>query len=274
MKLYHYTTFEALLGILKEQKKEDDKVPLKQKDQVYFWGTRYDSLNDPRDYIFARDIIIPEIKQIIKREGIPDTEIDDVEFYPYIVSFSELGDNLNMWRLYHSEVCIEIDGDRLLDECNKKGILFGKCEYVNEEKEEILKAISKIHNGLNIDDEKLLDRIRECSAFVKHRTYESEAEYRIIKSDFEGAIFHSEGPSLYTMRDQEIPQEVNVKCVNNKDIILYKEFTFNTDVVKGIIVCEQSDGKFQKIKKHLELVLFDRGYKDVLIEKTKTYYNE
>lgn len=265
MKLYHYTTLEALEKILKE-------------DRICFWGTRYDSVNDSREFVFARDIVIPEMRELLKSDLVSNEPIDDVEFYPYIVSFSELGDNLSMWRFYHSEICVEMDGDRLLDECNEKGILLGKCEYVNGEKEEIAEAISRIHQNLNINDDILLDRIRECSTFVKHKDYEPEAEYRIVKFDYDGLIvqYKPESPDLCEMQEKEIPQDTKVKFVRNGDIVLYKEFSFSKDLVKGITIHEQSDAKFQEIKKHLELVLFDRGYdvQEVAITKTSTYYNK
>ena len=44
--IYHYTSMDALKGILKEN-------------ELCFWGTRYDSMNDPTEHIYAKKHLIP-----------------------------------------------------------------------------------------------------------------------------------------------------------------------------------------------------------------------
>lgn len=47
MFLYHYTKIDAAISIIKNG--------------LCFWGFRYDSMNDPTDYVFARDTILPQL---------------------------------------------------------------------------------------------------------------------------------------------------------------------------------------------------------------------
>lgn len=264
MLLYHYTTLSALIGILGEK-------------EICFWGSRYDSMNDPGDYLFAKNIIIPKAKEWCEENIGIDEEIEDSQFYPYIVSFSELGDNLNLWRMYHGEVCLELDGDLIRNACTKEGIQFSKCSYSGNTEEELQKAIAEVGQQINIYDDDDLDFLKECCVFIKHKDYESEREWRMYKSDFDGCIasFFPVTKKVLFRDISEIPQDVQVKGVSNNDLILYKEFKFDKDILKGILIRTQSENSFQKLKTHLSLVLQSRGYElsDDCIKMTQTKFN-
>ena len=75
MNIYHYTSLDALTKIL-------------HKDHICFWGTRYDSMNDPTDSIYIKDVVLPLIKDAVEDAGLDDYDKDESEAFPYIVSFS------------------------------------------------------------------------------------------------------------------------------------------------------------------------------------------
>ena len=247
--LYHYTTFEALLGILEEN-------------NICFWGTRYDSMNDPQDYLFAQNIVIPKaIDWCYKKYG-KDEANDYLEIYPYVVSFSEHGDDLNLWRFYHSQVCLILDKELLASECTEQGLQFSKCSYSDKDDINLNISIGQTNQHLNIKSEKYIDSLMECCVFIKNKDYETEGEWRVYKSDY-GSFTMSLNPDSGDIVEKEInelPNDVRVRGIKNNDFILYKEFKFSKAVLKGIIIYEQSDISFQKIKKHLELILMSRKY--------------
>ena len=56
MNVYHYTSLDAVKGILRNK-------------DICLWGTRYDSLNDPTDCIYAEEDILPEFKEFLKEKA-------------------------------------------------------------------------------------------------------------------------------------------------------------------------------------------------------------
>ena len=121
MLLYHYTKIDASINIIRNG--------------LCFWGFRYDSMNDPTDYIFARDIILPKLLQKQPKED----RSDYLTIYPYIVSFCTERDFEMMWRLYQGEVALVIDSEKLpFEEWGKErdiseDTLYNKVMYATEE---------------------------------------------------------------------------------------------------------------------------------------------
>lgn len=250
--LFHYTTLEAFIGIL-------------QSDYVCFWGSRYDSMNDPNDYVFAKNIVLPIAKDWLEHNhGIEeyDEEEEDVEIYPYVVSFSERGDDLNLWRLYHGEICIEVDKNILERECGLNGRQFSKCCYSSDNYTEISDAINIVKNIVNIKDDRPLDFLREVSAFIKNKDFEIESEWRVIDCDFPclGVKKCSSTNEIIYYSEEEMPKDIGIKGIKNGDIILYKKFKFSKNIIKRIIIFENDEKKFKRLQHHLWLILKDRNY--------------
>ena len=66
MKIYHYTSLEALVNILT-------------KDRISLMATRYDSMNDPLDFKFAKDVVIPKLRIAIQNLNLVDDEVEYIE---------------------------------------------------------------------------------------------------------------------------------------------------------------------------------------------------
>lgn len=278
--LYHYTNLLGLEGIL-------------QKKKLVFWGTRYDSMNDPRDCEFAQRVCLA---QVCKDFDIPNVENTNfLRLFPYVVSFTELGDNLNMWRWYNSYICLKLDWELIRQDCIKQQrdffddlknqkekdlIHFGKCEYTDDSIENISGAISNLNRYVRIEDNDPFVDIQKLCAFIKHNSFEGEKEWRLVKFDSEDIVTKLNllmaNQDLPT--DLEKPQRIKVKPlrIDSEDLILYKEFELSSEVLKGIIIRQPDEIKFEKIKKHLNLILKDReiGLPIEEIIRTDTYFNK
>ena len=163
MSIYHYTSLDAAVKIL-------------QKEHICFWGTRYDSMNDPTDSIYASDVVIPLFKKTIEESKLDDYEKDDSEAFPYIVSFSQKEDDFYMWRTYKADVALEFDRDVIKKHIdNNKGpsfIYFGDCDYPEDE-EGLHRAFIDKLNTLNQGQGAML-AARHAVAFIRSPEFKDE----------------------------------------------------------------------------------------------------
>lgn len=120
--LWHYTTADGLMGIIKDDPNEHKKL--------HFWFTRSDCLNDPSEgkhilelfgqvstELLSKNLISHSFYEAIKDAKIPNTQfinfpippreeyvhesvLDVAPCHAYICSFSLKEDSLDMWRYY------------------------------------------------------------------------------------------------------------------------------------------------------------------------------
>lgn len=242
MNVYHYTTLEALKGIL-------------QPDNLCFWASRYDTMNDPTDYIYAEEKIIPVLKQSIEKntDKFTEKETEDITIHPYILSTCELKDDINMWRFYRAEVMLELDWD-LLKACYGNEYTMKKCEYANDSN--IHQKFADLFNEHEQSDN-ILNNAYEVAAVIKHEAYKNENEYRIFKYDAKTFCTLGSPDDIY---DGEIPFGVKVKCVRNGDYVLYKEFLFCKRILKSITIKCIDERKANSIIQHIKLILLQNKY--------------
>ncbi len=177
--LYHYTTANALLGMLKED--ENNKMC------INLWETRYDFMNDRSEYMLGLRLV----KEFVARLQItfPDMsgEMYNSFFFPYIISFSESQDCLPMWNMYGS---------------NGKGISLGfskdiglnntinQCVYCeNELTENIAREFEEILSNDRLNDiEKVYFTFSKICSKIKNSSFQHEKEWRFIDFDTFGPI--------------------------------------------------------------------------------------
>lgn len=262
--VYHYTKLDALVGILQSVKGEEQNL--------IFWGTRHDCMNDPEDYTFAADVVVPRMIESIKdMEELDESESEYVEDIPYIVSFTENKDDDFMWLFYKAEVALELDAN-VLDSLNgKSGIIsmfWDKCEYVEEDKldDAFINKWKEARTYLS----NLPTMAQHTSVFIKRKAFEREREWRL----------YSSASKLYMVTEEHgvdnietSVNPVNVKCVSDGDIILYMEFKIPREALKGIIINDVDVKRFHKIKKHIEVLLAKKGIssKTISIRQTNRY---
>jgi len=247
MKVYHYTNLEALKGILSGRK-----------GLLCFWGTRYDSMNDPTDCIFAKEHVLPNAKRALLKYGYNENELEDIETHPYIVSFSQAEDSFFMWRTYKAEIAIELnydvikaEVDKLIDGKVHSGLYCGMCKYPKDE-QEIHQVFIELFNQAEQTVNNLMDTVREQLPLIKYSGFEDEQEIRLFKFDYDLATFNGEtGESI----EGEIPEGINVKCIRNNDFVFYKKFFLPIDALSGIILNCHDKKHYDKIKNHVELFL-------------------
>jgi hypothetical protein len=254
--VYHYTTLDAAISILGKDKKP----------YLCFWGTRYDSMDDPYDYLYAKDIIIPGLTEFLKGSNvIPKENKEYVAMFPYIVSFSKKEDDFFMWRTYHADIALEIDYEVLKSSCfiknDKEEVIqrfhIDECTYVNDDNIHE-KFIEKLNNAKQSD--KILDDVQEQAVLMKHENFVNENEVRLFAPDYDlfYAYYDATKEDKCAIIDHEMPQDIGFKYIKNGDIVLYKKFYIPKEALKGIILSDIAH--FGSLKIHLELWLLNQGY--------------
>lgn len=166
---YHYTSFQALIEILKSGK------------------IRFSSpagLNDITEISSKRTILKEKL----------DSEFDDTRMHyitkRFIFSLTDRYDNLNQWRLYGADgtgVCLGLDLSGIPDD---KNLRFGTILYG----ETIATALSRIRKRIKEETHKNFDfrGYQTWGYFIKDTDYAEESEYRLIYYDNDEACLNQE----------------------------------------------------------------------------------
>lgn len=265
MNLYHYTSLEAATKIIS-------------KGCLEFHGSRYDCMNDPTDYVFARDEIIPKLKVSLQESKAQNAIVP----FPYILSFCKSDDNFLMWRLYNAEVSLVLNSELLpfneWNNWNNKQISdivsYGDVKYSND------KSIGKDSIGLfnsakNRTDNEIDDFYLNVIPFIKHEAYSMENEYRLVKVDYLSltAKYKEDAKDKCEMQRHELTHDIKIRDIKNGDIRFYKKFKLPKESLVGIIIHTFDKEMFESIKKHLQLWLANNDYdlNNIKITQTISY---
>jgi hypothetical protein len=166
-------------------------------------------LNDPNEYIYATNLLLESMRIYEANNNLLEQKstrfnsdfmikLPQVSGMPFLVSFSEHGDDLNMWRNYGSNgtgVAIGFDLKKINEySCNpaNTNTKLYKCDYSKE------KALTKLvdefwaenynnidfnSNSIGINDFKLLFYLFEGSFLLKRQEYQTEMEWRLCKNE-------------------------------------------------------------------------------------------
>lgn len=191
-KIYHYTSAEGLIGILKNQELWFTNIYFLNDNNEMFYTYKlilevieelkdnikpdlYKSIKDRCDYVLSEDYLIEEQDTF----GRPEY---------YIASFSLYNDSISLWNYYtKSNVTgynLEFQPYILTEKTN----IYGKvCYNINEQKEMLKSTIEKANLAIKgLKDERinviwtLWKNFIIYSLFFKHENYKAEKEYRII----------------------------------------------------------------------------------------------
>lgn len=255
MKLYHYTSLASLLGIIRKDRK------------LVFWGSRFDCMNDPLDFQFSRNRILPIVKQFTNHPDLSDDDKLEIEVEPYIVSFSIKEDDFLMWRMYNSKVALVLDSKHF--DIPKENIALIKCQYTDNTNDEILDAFKMVNNTLPFCNN-IFAYASRGATFIKHKSFESEGEVRLATWDY---YKDCNKLILPDCKDDE-EKEVKTRVTNNDKIVLYKEFEIDGNALKAIIIHTYSEIEFESISNIIKSILIKNGFsKDVIsnIKPTSAY---
>jgi hypothetical protein len=181
--VYHYTSQEGLLGILKRK---------------VLWLSSIRHLNDSAELKFAAKFLRETLK---RKDGDSTNQWRDAchafsnhvrsleKMSCYVGSFSEKGDLLSQWRAYTGEgvgfsIGFDFAGLDILSRGRK--ILFQKCAYGESERDEIAVALMNslrlhLRNNSAKDAAKLTFReFQSVAPRLKHPSFEEEVEWRLV----------------------------------------------------------------------------------------------
>lgn len=237
--IYHYTSLEALTGIIKNKK-------------VELWATNYQYFNDPREYSFS--------KNVLRDYSVKTKQEMDLDFYLYLISFCLEGDSLNLWRFYSNDgygISLGFDMDELKNNSTKdNNIIYEieECIYCDESNK--LKSIEdKINNLRSICINNPDENEKLACSLIKHISYESEKEVRLILTEKKG----------FRVDQEEMENTDDLKFRFSKDILVpYKIVKLPLDCLKEIYIGPKLN--FEKTKCSIRLYLQSLGIEDSSIQ--------
>ena len=248
--IYHYTGLEALIGIVSSDP-----------NRLTFWGSRYDCMNDPLDYQFARNRLHPHmmaaVNELADELKYTPTEKEEIETTPYILSFSKKKDDFLMWRMYKAKVALVLE--RSYFEKTTQNSAFIECEYVNDNDNDIRHSFLKIDKkirGCSV----IAAHVDRISTFIKEKSFEPEDEIR-----FATWIYYDNNGCQRMFAEfndncDNISDEIKSRINGDGKIILYKTFHFDKKALKGIIVHSYSQLEFESIQNTLRTILLNKSY--------------
>lgn len=232
--LYHYTSLDALLGII-----HDKAIRLTDVNYLndYAELSLFDSISDA---LFATPlsapkplpahVFRPEGWSEFYRRGVKQSlrqQVAAIEFLG-VACFSTKGDDLSQWRGYTklgTGVCIEFNFEILADAARAKGFKLAPCIYNDstEYAEEVERWRDQFDRDQNSDEawpivDLWLESILESAIRFKHHSFKDEREWRLISTY---ADRYRSGPR-FRQRDQGV---LNIEYrVGTHSIIPYTRF--------------------------------------------------
>ena len=187
--IYHYTTQDGLIGILKYRA---------------LWATKIHYLNDASELIEPLRIAENELEILARQfhaEGMKNDQLTkdiydrmlyDIQSWKsiniYVASFCTQGDLLSQWRGYgvpSSAYAIGFDSQKLVQTISQYSFELRKCQYYNSMayRKEITQLIMEYVNEVKTNNETPVDFIGKLvnrAATMKFECFIEEDEWRIV----------------------------------------------------------------------------------------------
>lgn len=188
--LYHYTSTDALMSILQSMSscREGDDTQY-----ITLRATHASYLNDKVEGVLLKKAL----EELGQRSDILNV-LECCSGYPFVFSFSELEDDLNMWRCYAAEATgVAIGFDLRIPEFD---LILKKCEYITQKKlVEKYKDLKCMRPGYDCTQ---LARVLQNLFCYKDIAFEAENEWRFIEQNV---------PHRYFLRSKTIVPYVEIK---------------------------------------------------------------
>lgn len=248
--LYHYTSIDGLLGMLKDCSKDNPYITM--------WATHSMFLNDPTEYKCGKDVCkrallevedeleIDENKRISKSlyndKKIKSNELSDFIYstipekiewgFPYIISLSRSRDSLPMWNTYahkgqgialgFNKYSLQKESDIDIKDCCYDDISDKKfVQLYTEIKEQFRKLYGNWDNVVETNLQELIYasndlKLRDYYLVIKHKGYKYERETRCFATKKKNE--ESKDVILYrnsnNMIVPYIERKINISCLN------------------------------------------------------------
>jgi hypothetical protein len=184
--IYHYTSQEGLLGIIKSKS---------------LWASSIRHLSDAAEFGYAVDLTREKLNARLKAERGPWNtfyggaleELDTIgDMTLFVGSFSEEGDSLSQWRAYTPNgigFSVGFEFEHLKKLARPQLFQVMKCVYKDSEHDEILEELIKIAGrkiaGDGFDEAAVADLIVGLFTYapaIKHPSFSEEHEWRIVSA--------------------------------------------------------------------------------------------
>jgi hypothetical protein len=194
--VYHYTRATGLKGIVKHRN---------------LWASHLRYLNDSQEHLVVYQKAVQYLDRITVvrnlanshrtltgaiRETLETSSLGTPKPHPsdrFVVSFSELGDDLSQWRAYGrlgQAYALGFSGEMLAEAALAAGWRFAKCGYGERgpRHEDVVNALIKVYNeysqGTYSDEQaavtSLSSALDEYAPLIKDDAFEAEAEWRLV----------------------------------------------------------------------------------------------
>lgn len=199
--LYHYTSWQALLGILESGR---------------MWATDWRMLNDSMEYRLGREILFDVIADQPKSLHLTHlrkvmTEIESGRESGsesiFVVSFSEHGDDLSQWRSYAADAAgVSIGFHRTTLRSTRLSLK--RVRYDEDAHRRRLATVLKqqLADPTAAPELRAQARalIRACMAY-KHSGFSAESEHRLVSTSRSDVRFRSRDDALVPYREVALP---------------------------------------------------------------------
>lgn len=263
--VYHYTSVDSLFKILGVVG-----------DFFYFRATHAHFLNDPSEYKYAIEIFMESMVEYEKQKNIRIRKSDSLSeakiFFsglslmpgdPYLLSFSNILDDLSMWRSYGKDgtgVAIGLDSEMLSQKENEPNTSFIECIY---DQEIVISKLVKLweseYDKVNIEKDnnsissiRLLTSIFYLCFAAKRNPYAIENEWRLCKN--------------------KTPDDKVEFRVSQNLIMPFLKYKFEKRIIKKIVLGPCSNEILAK--KSIELFLKEYNYnlnEDLIVSSDISY---
>ena len=168
--------------------------------------------------------------------------------------------------MYKGEVALEFDVDVI---CNSisNNMHLAECKYVDET--DIENIFIETFNQLE-QSNKILYDAQDLIVQFKRKEYINENEIRLYNFSYALCRTYYTGKNDCEFIECETSDlKVDVKCIRNKDLVLYQEFNLPKEAVTGITLFIHDKEHFNSVMEHLKIILNERGYNKQVIDNIK-----
>ena len=258
-KLYHYTSFTALIGILSKQE---------------LWLGNTANMNDKSEIVDFIEKLHTAVANDIYPEKIDDCDcfFEKVHNrlkseYPFALSFSKLNDNAAQWERYADDahgVCIVFNTSAFMNLIYYSGALFNEVFYKYDIRQhdhyKILKEYFNTGVLKGLGDEKgEMDNLLLCAYMHKHESFCTESEIRLTNY-WDREIKRSK--FAFEMVNGKMKKVLKVSL---KELCSDENIDFE-DLIDAIVIAPRSEQNEQELKEYIE----DLGYKKLSNKITRS----
>lgn len=248
-----------------------------QKDALHFHGSRYDCMNDPLDYLYAKENVLP----ILERKY-PHNFEDMIDTIPYIVSFSKsFSIDSVMLNLYSAQAILVLESDHFpymqwnSEEKLEKKVFYGDVYYTNNNR--MIETTADLINSSEWESQNKMDDYNFCSfPFIKHNSYEHENEYRLVGMGYKSHIgyYNPDSPDKCTFIKTQIDEKsVKLKDIHEGKLRYFRDFPLPKKSLVSIVINISDDRVFNIHKNQLLRWAYSCGY-DIKVMSIDEFFNK